>query len=67
MGLFDVSDAELRAFYHRAWHECNMGFVDPRRFPYLDQALMMYAKDHHCSYDDALIFAKTGEKRGSLR
>jgi hypothetical protein len=44
-----------------------MGFVDPRRFPYLDQALRLYAKEHRCSYDDAVIFAKTGEKRGSLR
>ena len=67
MGLFSVSDEELMGFYHRAWHECHMGFVDPRKFPYLDQALKLYVKEHGCSYDDALIFAKTGEKMGSLK
>ncbi len=32
----------------------------------LDKALYIYAKEHGCSYDEALIFAKTGEKMGRL-
>ncbi len=66
MGLFDVTDEKLQAFYHRAWLEANRGFVDPRKYPYLDKALFIYAKEHNCSYDEALILAKTGEKTGRL-
>ncbi len=66
MGLFDVTDEKLQAFYHRAWLECNRGFVDPRKYPYLDKAIFIYAKEHECSYDEALIFAKTGKKMGRL-
>lgn len=66
MGLFDITDEKLRGFYHRAWLECNRGFVDPRKHSYLDKALYIYAKEHGCSYDDALIFAKTGKKMGRL-
>ncbi len=66
MGLFDVDDDKLKAFYHRAWLEANRGFVDPRKYPYLDKAIYIYAKEHECSYDEALIFAKTGEKMGRL-
>ncbi|MBO4374458.1 MAG: hypothetical protein J5829_05070 [Lachnospiraceae bacterium] len=66
MGLFDVDDDKLRAFYHRAELEANRGFVDTRKYPYLDKALFIYAKEHNCSYDDALIFAKTGKKMGRL-
>ena len=66
MGLFDVDDDKLKAFYHRAWLEANRGFVDPRKYSYLDKAIYIYAKEHECSYDEALIFAKTGEKMGRL-
>ncbi len=66
MGLFDVTDEKLQAFYHRAWLECNRGFVDPRKYPYLDKAIFIYAKEHDCTYDEALIFAKTGKKMGRL-
>ena len=66
MGLFDVTDEKLQAFYHRAWLEANRGFVDPRKYPYLDKAIFIYAKEHNCSYDEALILAKTGEETGSL-
>ena len=66
MGLFDITDEKLQAFYHRAWLETDRGFVDTRRYPYLDKALYIYAKEHGCSYDEALIFAKTGEKTGRL-
>ena len=66
MGLFDVDDDKLKAFYHRAWLEANRGFVAPRKYPYLDKAIYIYAKEHECSYDEALIFAKTGEKMGRL-
>ncbi len=66
MGLFDIDDDKLKAFYHRAWLEADRGFVDPRKFPYLDKALFIYAKEHDCSYDEALIFAKTDQKMGRL-
>ncbi len=66
MGLFDMDDDKLKAFYHRVWLEANRGFVDPRKYPYLDKAIYIYAKEHECSYDEALIFAKTGEKMGRL-
>ena len=66
MGLFDVDDDKLRGFYHRASLEADRGFVDTRKYPYLDKALFIYAKEHNCSYDDALIFAKTGKKIGRL-
>ena len=60
MGLFDVDEEKLQALYHRAWHEAGMGFVDPRRFPYLDHALIAYARQHNCSYDEAWTIAKIG-------
>ena len=66
MGIFDITDEKLKALYHRAWHEAYMGFVDPRKYPYLDSALLIYAKEHGCSYDEALILAKTGKKTGRL-
>ena len=66
MGLFDIDDEKLRAFYHRAWQEANRGFVDTRKYQYLDKALYIYAKENNCSYDEALIFGKTGEKMGRL-
>lgn len=64
--LFEVTDERLQALYHRAWLETNRGFVDSRKFPDLDKALYIYAKEHNCSYDEALIFAKTGKKMGRL-
>lgn len=59
MGLFDVDENKLRAFYHRAWHEAGMGFVDPRQYPYLNKALIQYARENNCSYDRALMIAKS--------
>ena len=64
--LFEVTDERLQALYHRAWLEANRGFVDTRKYPYLDKAIYIYACEHNCSYDDALIFAKTGKKMGKL-
>ena len=49
MGLFDIDDAKLQGFYHRAWLEANRGFVDPRRYPYLDKAIFVYAKERGCT------------------
>lgn len=66
MGLFDIDDDKLQAFYHRSWLECNRGFVDPRKYSYLDHAIIQYARENDCSYDDALILAKTGKKTGRL-
>ena len=66
MGLFDIDDDTLKALYHRAELEANRGFVDTRKYPYLDKALFIYAREHDCSYDEALIFAKTGKKMGRL-
>lgn len=62
MGLFDIDDDKLQAFYHRAWLEANRGFVDPRQYPYLDKAIIQYARENGCTYDEALILAKTGKK-----
>lgn len=64
--IFEVSDEKLQAFYHRAWLEANRGYVDPRKYPYLDKAIYIYAREHECSYDDAYLFAKTGKKLGKL-
>lgn len=66
MGMFDVDEEKIKALYHRAWLECNRGFVDPRKYPYLDNALYMFAKENHCSYDEAWILAKTGRRTGKL-
>ena len=66
MELFEITDEKLHVLYHRAWLEANRGFVDTRKYPYLDKALIIYAKEHGCSYDEALIFAKTGKKMGRL-
>ena len=65
-GLFDYNDEKLQALYHRAWLEANRGFVDPRKYDYLDRALYIYAREHNCSYDDAYILAKTGKRTGRL-
>ena len=62
MGLFDVDETKLRALYHRAWIESGMNHVNPRKYPYLDRALIAYASQNQCSYDKALILAKTGKK-----
>ena len=64
--LFEVSDERIKALYHRAWLEENRGFVDTRKHPELDKAIFIYAREHNCSYDDALVFAKTGKKIGRL-
>ena len=66
MEILDVTDFKLREFYHRAWHESHGGQVDPRKYRYLDSALSVYAKAHGCTYDEALIFAKSGKKVGRL-
>lgn len=62
MGLFDINDEKLQAFYYRAWLEANRGFVDPRKYPYLDRAIIQYARTYNCTYDQAFILAKTGKK-----
>ena len=61
MGLFDVDEAKLEALYKRAWVESGMNHVNPREIPYLNRALMMYAKENGCSYDEALRIAKKGK------
>ena len=66
MGMFDIDEAKLKAFYHRAWLEANRGYVDTRKYPYLDKALYIFAKENSCSYDEALILAKTGKRTGRL-
>lgn len=62
-----VSDEEkLRLLYHRAWLEANRGFVQAHKYPYLDKALIQFAKENHCTYDEAMILAKTGKRMGNL-
>lgn len=60
MGLFDVDENKLQALYHRAWLEANRGFVDPRKYLYLDDAIQVYVMQRGCSYDEALLIAKRG-------
>lgn len=62
MGLFDINDEKLQALYHRALVEANYGFVNPHKYPYLDRAIIQYARQNNCTYDQALILAKTGNK-----
>lgn len=66
MGVWDAiltyDEDKIKALYHRAWLECNRGNVDPRKFPYLDKALFVFAKENNCTYDQAYILAKTGKK-----
>jgi len=66
MTLFDINENKLQSLYHRAWHEAHGRDVNPRQYPYLDRAIMQFARENHCSYDDALILAKTGRKVGRL-
>lgn len=61
MGLFDIDDDKLQALYHRAWIESGRGFVDFRKYPYLEHALYQYARTNNCTLDEALILAKTGK------
>ncbi len=63
MGLFDVNEEKLQGLYHRAWIESGMRSVNPRDYPYLDKSLYLYARDNGCSYDDALLIAKTGKRK----
>ena len=46
MGLFDVDEDKIKALYHRAWLECNRGFVAPRKYPYLYKTLFMFAREN---------------------
>ena len=66
MGIFDIDDDKLRGFYHRAWNESGRGYVDPRKYDYLERAIIQYARVKGCSFDDAWVFAKTGKKMGKL-
>ncbi len=66
MGLFDVDEKKLQALYHRAWVECGRGFVDAKKYTYLDHAIRQFAIENRCSYDDAYILAKTGNRVGGL-
>ena len=65
MELFDI-DEKKQVLYHRAIVELGYGFVDPRKYSYLDRALFVFAGNHHCSYDEALILAKIGKRTGRL-
>lgn len=58
MGFFDVDEQKLKGLYHRAWLEAGRGFVNPRKYEYLNHALLQYAREHGCSYDQALMIAK---------
>ncbi len=66
MGFFSSDENRLQDYYHKAWHEENMGFVDPRKHSYLEDELNAYAAEHNCSYDEALTLAMTGKKTGRL-
>ena len=59
MGLFEITDEKLQMFYHKAWLAANRGYVDPKKYSDLDGVLVIYAKEHRWSYDEALMFVKT--------
>lgn len=59
MGLFDADENKIRAMYKRANAESDGGFVNPRDYRYLDDALTLYAKNNDCSYDEAVRKAKS--------
>ena len=61
MGILGGASKErIQAMYHRAYVEAKGGFVDPRKYPYLDRELRLYAKENNCSYDDAVRISKQG-------
>lgn len=66
MGLFDVSEESIKGLYQRAVTDSGHGCVDPRAYPDLDRELRAFAKLNNCSYDEALLLAKTGKKPYSL-
>ena len=66
MGIFEIDDSKLQALYYRAWVESGRTHVNPRAYPYLNRALIQYARENGCSYDQALILAKTGKKLGDF-
>lgn len=51
LGDIAGSQFEMEGVEGRDWQNCE---------------LYIYAREHNCSYDDALIFAKTGKKMGKL-
>ncbi|MDO4978282.1 MAG: hypothetical protein Q4E53_13605 [Eubacteriales bacterium] len=59
MGIFDVDEQKLRNMYKRGWVEANHGFVNPHKYPYLEKALIQYARENKCSFDQALRIAKS--------
>ncbi len=61
MGLFDVDAEKLQLLYHQAWYEAGMGFMDPRKYPYLNKALIQYARENKCSFDEEWRIAKVGK------
>ena len=67
MGLFDIDQEQrLRNLYHRAEVENNYQAMNTRKFPYLDRELSRFARENHCSYDEAFVLAKTGKRIGRL-
>ena len=62
MGIFDIDEDRIKALYKKASYECDRGFVNSRDFPELDDALIQFATENDCTYDEAYILAKTGEK-----
>ncbi len=62
MGILDVDENRIKALYKRAWYDCDRGYVDPHNYPELDHALVQFATENNCTYDEAYILAKTGKK-----
>ncbi|MCR4648864.1 MAG: hypothetical protein K5776_07275 [Lachnospiraceae bacterium] len=60
--LFGTNDVRLRDAYNRAWWEADRGYVNPRKYSYLDRELRAYAQDNNITYEEAFLFAKTGRK-----
>ncbi len=62
MGLFEIDEERIKVLYKRAWYDCDRGFVHSRDYPELDHALIRFATEHNCTYDQAYVLAKTGKK-----
>ena len=60
MGLFDVDDDKLKAYYR----DYLAGGVSAGE---MDQMLRLYATQNNCSFSEAQTFAVSGEKLGSLK
>lgn len=49
---------KITSFLSKSMVEANRGFVDPRKYPYLNHAIIQYARTYNCTNNQTLILAK---------